>query len=390
MVISKCVPLEISRKRFSQFLEADNPSEMLFVGWKYNEEGKKVNVQMKYEDIESHIIKSVKADPEWGQGGGGDTPVIPDQPIEEEVRNSAITITCGFEFVTDDNGNPLEDEYGNPVPVRDENGEVIIKPNEETWNEEAQTNLVNLGNKKGFVEINGGGNYIEDYIMFAHPIVGSVTHVVVDNTGLPLPNPAGREDVIGETFEAPKEDFVLYYGRKTEDYSEAIEIFRVPPEHRGVVQILHTEETDLILYSSYSWVDVSTKFVRDIIDKDNVTNDPIDYTPGGNNDGTKFYIDMDNYKGYIEFPTGDREECTFIFSNPEIGSNTFIVIDNTDDNYYGYPVTINYGKTMNDGNDENGKEPDWIEEITFIENEKCIIEVFHSLSADIIVKITKV
>ena len=78
MVISKCVPLEISRKRFSQFLEADNPSEMLFVGWKYNEEGKKVNVQMKYEDIESHIIKSVKADPEWGQGGGGDTPVIPD------------------------------------------------------------------------------------------------------------------------------------------------------------------------------------------------------------------------------------------------------------------------------------------------------------------------
>jgi len=45
---------------------------------------------------------------------------------------------------------------------------------------------------------------------------------------------------------------------------------------------------------------------------------------------------------------------------------------------------------MNDGDDSNGKEPDWIEEITTIENEKAIIEVFHSLSADIIVKITKV
>lgn len=389
MVISKCVPLEISRKRFSQFLEADNPSEMLFVGWKYNEEGKKVNVQMKYEDIESHIIKSVKADPEWGQGGGGDTPVIPDQPIEEEVRNSAIPITCRFELVTDDNGNPLEDEYGNPVPVRDENGEVVIQQSE-NWDEEAQTNIINLDEKKGFVEINAGGNYIEDYIMFAHPAIGSVTHVVVDNTGLPLPNPAGREDIIGETYEAPKDDFVLYYGRATGEWGDATEIFRVPPMCRGVVQILHTEETDLILYSSYTEVTDLTKFVRDIIDEDIITNDPINKTPGGNNDGTKFYIDMDNYKGYIEFPTGDRDECTFVFSNPEIGSSTYIVVDNTGENYFGHPVTINYGKTMDDGDDTNGKEPDWIEEITSLEEEKGIIEVFHSLSADIIVKITKV
>lgn len=65
-------------------------------------------------------------------------------------------------------------------------------------------------------------------------------------------------------------------------------------------------------------------------------------------------------------------------------------MDNTGDNYYGYPVTISYGKIMDDGDDSNGKEPDCIEQITTIENEKAIIEVFHSLSADIIVKITKV
>lgn len=29
-------------------------------------------------------------------------------------------------------------------------------------------------------------------------------------------------------------------------------------------------------------------------------------------------------------------------------------------------------------------------EITTVENERCVIEVFHSLSADIIVKVTKV
>ena len=99
---------------------------------------------------------------------------------------------------------------------------------------------------------------------------------------------------------------------------------------------------------------------------------------------------MNNYKGYIEFPTGERDNCSFIFSNPELGSSTYIVVDNTGENYHGYPVTINYGKTMDDGDDSNGKEPDWVEQITTIENEKVTIEIFHSLSADIIVKITKV
>lgn len=229
MVISKCVPLEISRKRFSQFLESDNPTDIMFVGWKYNEDGKKVNVQMKYEDIENHIIESVKNDPEWGQGGGE----IPEEPEDEPIKE-IIHISCSFEFILDDFGNPITDEWGNPIIIRDENGEVIVKPGE-MWNDEVKTNIINLKGKDGYIEINAGGNYVEDYIMIQNPVIGTVTHVVVDNTGLPFPNPAGREDIIGETFEAPKDDFVLYYGRKSEDYSEAIEIFRVPAEHRGVV-----------------------------------------------------------------------------------------------------------------------------------------------------------
>ena len=386
MVISKCVPLEIARKKFSQFLEPESYTNVWLVGYEKFDDNTKKNVQLKYGDIESSIIRAVKADPEWGQGGSGGGGG--DAPIEQEERNAAIPMMCGLEFQVDDYGMPILDEWGNPKPVR-ENGELIITPSE-NWDENAQSNIINLDGKKGFVEINGGGNYLEDYIMFARPVIGSVTHVVIDNTGLPIPNPGGRPEEQGATYEAPKDDFVLYYGRKTDDYSEATQIFRVPANCRGTVQILHTESTDLILYSSYTMIDEQTLFVRDIDDDDTVTNDPIDKTPDGSNDATKFYIDMEQYKGYVEFETGDRQECTFVFSNPELGSSTYIVVDNTGINYNGYPVTINYGKTMDDGDDSNGKEPDWIEEITTIDNEKAVIEVFHSLSADIIVKITKV
>ena len=44
MVISKCVPLEISRKRFSQFLEVYEPSNMIFVGYRTDENGDRKNV----------------------------------------------------------------------------------------------------------------------------------------------------------------------------------------------------------------------------------------------------------------------------------------------------------------------------------------------------------
>lgn len=362
MVISKCVPLEISRKRFSDFYSQTTPQGVYFVGYRVEEDDenkkKNKNVQIKYEDIEYQILQTIKADPEWGQGGSG---------VDSEERNPAFKITPVIEFQFDEDGEPIVDENGNQV--------YEIK-NSEYWNEIEQSTVIDLKNKKGFVEINGGGAYVEEFIMFQNYVEGNVTHVVVDNTGLPIHDEEHIE---------PVDDFVLYYGSVT----NCIEIFRVPPMCRGVVQILHTKKSDLVVFSSYTIVEDKTKFIRDIDDNDLYTNEPIDKTPDSNDDGSKFYVDMEQHKGYIDFPTGDREECTFMFKNPEIGSNTFIVVDNTGENYHGYPVKISYGKILDDG-DESTIDQEDIEEITDVEDEKCIIEVFHSLSADIIVKITKV
>ena len=369
MVISKCVPLEISRKRFSDFYSQTTPQGVYFVGYRVDEDGenkkKNKNVQIKYEDIEFQILQTIKADPEWGQGGsgGGTDP----SPVVYEERNPAFEVAPGIEFQFDEDGEPIVDENGNQVYE-------ITKS--QYWNAIEQSTVIDLKNKKGFVEINGGGAYVEEFILFQNYVEGNVTHVVVDNTGLPI---------YDDKHEEPVEDFVLYYGSET----NFIEIFRVPPMCRGVVQVLHTRESDLILFSSYTIIEDKTKFIRDIDDNDLQTNEPIDMTPDGDNDGSKFYVDMEQHKGYIDFPTGDRTECTFMFRNPEIGSNTYIVVNNTGVNYHGYPVKISYGKILDDG-DESTIDQEDIEEITYVEDEKCIIEVFHSLSADIIVKITKV
>lgn len=54
---------------------------------------------------------------------------------------------------------------------------------------------------------------------------------------------------------------------------------------------------------------------------------------------------MAEKKGYIEFIPNGAEDYTFWFSNPEIGSCTYIVIDNIDEHYQG-DVAIWYGKRM--------------------------------------------
>ena len=173
MIISKSVPLEISRKRFSQFLDSENPAEVIFVGYREeeSEDGINVpkrNVKIKYADIEKYIIKAIKADPGWGQGGGSGGGNKP--PTEEDVEKydyGAVSITCGldfdFEIQTDEEGEPILDEEGNTIPVldddgnpipklnedgnpiinRDENDEVIIKPSD-NWDEKAQSNIINL------------------------------------------------------------------------------------------------------------------------------------------------------------------------------------------------------------------------------------------------------
>ena len=378
MVISKCVPLEISRKKFSQFIELTEPNEAIFVGWKVID-GQKKNVQLRYEDIKGEIIDAIKADPEWGQGGsGGDTPEPPDNPE-------------GYEpvVVNDINAFPIsvmwDDENNNPIRVPYSKGG--------TWDNESQTNIVNLQKKKGFVEINAGGNYTVDYIMLKNPVIGTVTNVVVDNTGLP-------------TDTEPKSDkeFTLYYGMDKEEADGtplSYEILTVPPMCRGIVQILHTEETDVIIHSSYTYavgtrndgIAIIDEYVPDMISEDEEigdygeigyeTNSPVDKTPTGTNDNS-FDIDMQNQRGYLEFQTRGEDEYTFWFSNPELGTSTYIVIDNSGALYL-HDVAINYGKRMGEGIDD-----DWYYQVTTVEQEKCIIEVFHSLSADIIVKVTKV
>lgn len=388
MVISKCVPLEISRKKFSQFFPLEQPNGVVFVGWKQFEDENdntkiiKKNVQIKYTDLEQNIIKAVKADPEWGQGGsgGGDTP---EPPVENPDFYEPVVVNDIGAFPISLVWDEDLGDYGR-VPYS-EGG---------TWDDENQTNIVNLQKKQGFVEINAGGDYTIDYIMFKNPAIGTVTNVVVDNTGLPN----------GTSYVVSDKEFTLYYGMDKEDADGNplyYHILTVPAMCRGIVQILHTEETDVIIHSSYSeavglryGVEQETAYVPDMISEDDETgeygdinygtNDPVDKTPTGTN-ANSFDIDMQNQRGYIEFQTRGEEEYTFWFSNPELGTSTYIVIDNSGA-LYKHDVSINYGKRMEEENDKD----DWYYQVTTVEQEKCVIEVFHSYSADIIVKVTKI
>ena len=64
MVISKCVPIEISRKKFSKFDESTNPEEMIFVGYKENDDSTKKNIRLHYdtikEDIKEYVVQYIE------------------------------------------------------------------------------------------------------------------------------------------------------------------------------------------------------------------------------------------------------------------------------------------------------------------------------------------
>ena len=170
----------------------------------------------------------------------------------------------------------------------------------------------------------------------------------------------------------------------------------VPPYHRGIVQILHTEANDLVVNATYT--DAMIKYIAD----ETPTTDGIDNIPYNGeivkevieDIRKKVYIDMNNEQGFIEIDVAEdnKEEYTFVFDDTELGSMTYIVIDNQskvkDD---GEEITatknvkINYGKPL-PNNDEDIEYN--VCEVCI--EEKAIIEVFHSLSVDIIVKITKI
>lgn len=166
----------------------------------------------------------------------------------------------------------------------------------------------------------------------------------------------------------------------------------VPPYHRGVVQILHTESNDLIINATYT--DVLLDYIPDVMPTtDNVDNVPFEGEITKeviSDENKKVYVDMNDEHGFIEIDVAadGKEEYTFVFDNTELGSMTYIVIDNYSKNdgiIANNDVIINYGKSLPDN------EEDIENNICIVsKEEKAIIEVFHSLSVDIIVKITKI
>lgn len=353
MIISKCVPMEISRKRFSQFDEQYNPQGMQFVGWKFDEVGNKINVRLDYQFIKDDIENLIK---QFIENNGG----FPTPPEEDDDNTQG--------------GNPDKPNLGANETFFHK---LTTEGDNPTYNEFAESHIVNLKKELGAVEINGGGDYCEETVYFTNPIIGSVTHIVVDNTGRDKEKNETEEEWVANR--KPVNDFVLYYGVKRDDNRELALV--VPPWNRGVVQVLHTKNADLIINSSYSPAIVD-EYVAD--EEPSVYDDGSDInivTPDG--EISNLDIDMKNERGYVEFIPDDHDEYTFWFSSPELGTMTYIVIDNTVNEK---DVLIYYGKEILDQ-----PEKSYRAEITnVIPYEKCIIEVFHSLSADIIVKITKI
>lgn len=278
MVISKCVPLAISRKRFSEFVNNTKPEDMIFVGYRTEiaEDGKtkkNVNIKMPYNTIKEDILLAIKEDPEWGQGGSGGTGGGGNEcpPVKFEIKSYTI------------------------AAVFNEEGELIHCPS--TWVEDetngAATNLINLGNTQGFVEINSGGDYVEDFIYFINPVGGLTTTVVIDNTGLPYVDVNGKKYTTDEGLPYIKatKPFTLYYGWYTPDglNDTFYEVITVEPNYRGVIQFLHTEESklDIVVHASESVaydkigqiIGGNELYYEDYNTNDTETNLPENFTP---------------------------------------------------------------------------------------------------------------
>jgi hypothetical protein len=273
------------------------------------------------------------------------------------------------EWVVDENGNERPKRISEDLV--DDEGQPI------------DSTIVDLKKTKGFIEINGGGTYTSEIIYVVNPQVGSITNVVVDNTGRNRKKDETKEE--WEQNRVPVEDFVLLYGIGEDSY----EILNVPAWHRGVVQVLHTNGNDLIINQSYT--DASHEYISDVTP---VADENDEIVEGEITDrvDNKIYVDMKNEAGFIEIDVNgssnaSKTEFTFVFDNTEIGSMSYIVVDNQT-NARGKEVFVNYGKTYRkDGDDrteiiENG--------ICNVEDgEKAVIQVFHSLSMDIVVSVTK-
>jgi hypothetical protein len=173
MVISKCVPLAISRKKFSDFLvNYEQQENMFLVGYKINDDEKKVNIRMPFEKV-TEIVRDDVID--YIKENGGIIVPPEDNPQSEGVIPVTVSEIGAYPisvYFDEDGGIVKGDSW---QQITGDDGEVV-----------GETNILDLAKKQGFVEINAGGNYIEDFLLFANPVEGTITNVVVDNTGLPL------------------------------------------------------------------------------------------------------------------------------------------------------------------------------------------------------------
>ena len=366
MIISKSVPMEISRKKFSNFDKKMTPEEMIFVGYQYDlsdpetdlQKKKKKNVQLHY----NYLLESIKKWIEENGGFGGSGTVTP--PSDEEWGDDEIYKPV---VVNEPQYYPLttvEDvELGMPF----------------TYDEKTQTHVVPLNKKKGFLEINGGGDYVEEYVYLDNPQIGTITSIVIDNTG------KNHEEGDPEEEWKPKQEFRFYYGYKTS--GNAVEVLCVPVGCRGIIQVLHSRETDVIINASYTDALLDEQgqslYIADVIPaaEEDENDEPVQGEMLQN--GGKVYVDMKDEQGYIEVQCEQNvHEYTFVFENTELGSTTYIVVDNINGTN---TVIVNYGKVMAEGED------DIENNITDVQvGEKCVIQVFHSLSVDIVCNITKI
>lgn len=225
MVISKCVPLEISRKKFSDFLQCERLQEaqtLFLVG--YDEEnGVKKNKKLRFGDVKAYIDN-----------------------VDNRISSTKGEIDTDLaEIWKEINALKGVDDEG--VPTKPKLNEIVFIP--AVYKEEDKCALINLNNTLSCVEINGGGDYTIEYVLFDNPIFGAVTRIIVDNSGR-----INDEGV----YEAPVSDFILHYG--INEHGRHIEIACVPIYHTCIVEILHTKSTDIVINTTYS----PTNFVEDV------------------------------------------------------------------------------------------------------------------------------
>lgn len=392
MVISKCVPMQISRKRFSDFVKNHTPQDMVFVGWKYDQEDpqidlskkKRKNVQLNYKHIKQDFQLSIEQCKQelkqWviqnggGSGGGSDTPT---QPVYQGIPSQAKFYPVS-----------MIDQDGFYVQAVDQDGNGLGIPakNVETWDENAGTNVINLQEKhKGFVEINGGGQYKQDILFVINPYHGSITTIVIDNTGRDRFNAEQDQSEL-----LPKYPFVLKYGI-ADSYQQ---VLTVPVNCRGVVQILHSKDSDIIINSSYTSSDViGISDVKIQQNKDDLSDVPYQGRIVGvdaSGDQWKLYIDMNNQSGFVQISTNDyigKSQFTFMFDKTEIGSMTYLVLDNSNGET---DVVLNYGKIFKQTQDSSDIHVSQQTVDVVSVGQKSVVQIFHSRSVDIIVKVTKV